>query len=174
MRRLLLGLAGVLVAGGMTVVPSVAHAETTQCVGTSVKSTMKCDPGWAVNMMFMHWRMFRGHNCTNYVAWRLGRDGVPEPKYLLGNAVSWAKRAKDHGVRVDSTPAVGAVGAWSGRNHIVYVDQVGSNWLLLTEDSYSQKRFRRFTVTKGEHNYPTKFIHFQGKDAIRGATPTIV
>ena len=102
MRRLLLGLAGVLTAGVVSVIPSVAHAETTLCVGTSVKSTMKCDPGWAVNMMFMHWRMYRGHNCTNYVAYRLGLDGVPEPSYLLGNAVDWAKNAKKHGVAVDS------------------------------------------------------------------------
>jgi surface antigen len=159
--------------GGVTLIPSVAHAETTLCVGTDVKSTMKCDPGWAVNMMFMHWRMYRGHNCTNYVAWRLTRDGVDEPPYLLGNAVDWAKNASKHGVPVDSTPEVGAVGAWSGRNHIVYVDQVGSDFLLLTEDSYSQKKFRRFIVYKGERNYPTKFIHFQGKDAIRGDTPTI-
>lgn len=160
-------------AGGLSLVPMSAHAETTLCVGTSVKSTMKCDPGWAANMMFMHWRMYRGHNCTNYVAYRLGRDGVPEPSYLLGNASSWAGRAAKHGVPVDKTPEVGAVGAWSGRNHVVYVDQVGSDWLLLTEDSFSQKRFRRFIVNKGESNYPTKFIHFAGKDAIRGATPTI-
>jgi surface antigen len=173
MRRLLMGLAGVLMAGVISVIPSAAHAETTLCVGTSVKSTMKCDSGWAVNMMFMHWRMYRGHNCTNYVAWRLGRDGVQEPNYLLGNASSWAKNAKKHGVPVDEKPEVGAVGAWSGRNHVVYVDQVGSNWLLLTEDSYSQKRFRRFTVTKGERNYPTRFIHFRGKNAITGTTPTI-
>jgi surface antigen len=172
-RRLRLGLAGVLLTGVMSVLPSAAHAETTLCVGTDVKSTMKCDPGWAVNMMFMHWRMYRGHNCTNYVAWRLTRDGVPEPSYLLGNAVDWAGRAKSHGVPVDSTPEVGAVGAWSGRNHIVYVDQVGSDFLLLTEDSYSQKKFRRFIAYKGERSYPTKFIHFQGKNAIRGTTPTV-
>jgi surface antigen len=172
-RRLLLGLAGVLLTGVVTVIPSAAHAETTLCVGTDVKSTMKCDPGWGVNMMFMHWRMYRGHNCTNYVAWRLTRDGVPEPSYLLGNAVDWAGRAKSHGVPVDSTPEVGAVGAWSGRNHVVYVDQVGSDFLLLTEDSYSLKKFRRYLVYKGERNYPTKFIHFQGKNAIRGATPSV-
>ena len=30
-----------------------------------------------------------------------------------------------------------------------------------------------FIVYKGEANYPSKFIHFRGKNAIRGATPTI-
>lgn len=173
MRRLLLGLAATLVAGTLSLTPSAAHAETTLCSGKSFDEVMKCDPGWAVNMMFMHWRMYRGHNCTNYVAWRLTRDGVPEPDYLLGNARSWADRAKRHGVPVNSTPQVGAVGTWSGRNHLVYVEQVGPGWLLMTEDSWSSKRYRRYRAYKGERGYPTKFIHFAGKDAIRGATPTV-
>jgi hypothetical protein len=172
-RRLLLGLAGTLVAGVLSLTPSAAHAETTLCTGKSFDETMKCDPGWAVNMMFMHWRMYRGHNCTNYVAWRLTRDGVQEPNYLLGNARSWADRAKRHGVPVNSTPQVGAVGTWSGRNHVVYVEQVGPGWLLMTEDSWSSKRYRRYIARAGERNYPTKFIHFVGKNAIRGATPTV-
>jgi surface antigen len=172
-RRLLLGLAGTLVAGVLSLTPTAAHAETTMCSGRSFDDTMKCDPGWAVNMMFMHWRMYRGHNCTNYVAWRLTRDGVQEPGYLLGNARSWADRAKRHGVPVTTTPEVGAVGTWSGRNHVVYVEQVAPTWLLISEDSWSSKRYRRYIAYKGERNYPTKFIHFAGKNAIRGATPTV-
>jgi len=172
-RKLLLGLAGTLVAGVLSLTPSAAHAETTLCSGKSFDETMACDPGWAVNMMFMHWRMYRGHNCTNYVAWRLTRDGVEEPNYLLGNARSWADRAERHGVPVNKTPQVGAVGTWSGRNHVVYVEQVGPGWLLITEDSWSSKRFRRYIAHAGERNYPTKFIHFAGKNAIRGATPTV-
>ena len=173
MRRLVLGLAGTLVAGVLSLTPSAAHAETTLCSGRSFDETMKCDPGWAVNMMFMHWRMYRGHNCTNYVAWRLTRDGVPEPNYRLGNARYWADRAKKHGVPVNSTPQVGAAGTWPGRNHVVYIEQVGPGWLLITEDSWSAKRYRRYIAYTGERNYPTRFIHFAGKNAIRGATPTV-
>lgn len=173
MRRLLLGLAGTLVAGVLSLTPSAAHAETTLCSGKSFDDTMKCNPGWAVNMMFMHWRMYRGHNCTNYVAWRLTRDGVPEPGYRLGNARYWADRAKRNGVPVNSTPQAGAVGTWPGRNHVVYIEQVGPGWLLITEDSWSSKRYRRYIAHAGERSYPTKFIHFVGKNAIRGATPTV-
>jgi len=172
-RRLLLGLAGTLVAGVLSLTPSPAHAETTLCTGRSFDETMKCDPGWAVNMMFMHWRMYRGHNCTNYVAWRLTRDGVPEPSYRLGNASYWADRAKRNGVPVNTTPQVGAAGTWPGRNHVVYIEQVGPGWLLISEDSWSLKRYRRYIAYKGERNYPTRFIHFAGKNTIRGATPTV-
>lgn len=173
MRRLVLGLAGTIVAGVLSLTPSAAHAETTLCSGRSFDATMKCDPGWAVNMMFMHWRMYRGHNCTNYVAWRLTRDGVPAPSYRLGNARYWADRAKRHGVPVNTTPQAGAAGTWPGRNHVVYVEQVGPGWLLITEDSWSAKRYRRYIAYKGERGYPTRFIHFAGKNAIRGATPTV-
>lgn len=173
MRRLLVGLAGALVSGVLALTPSAAQAETTLCVGSSFKDTYACDPGWAVNMMFMHWRMYRGHNCTNYVAWRLTRDGVAEPPYLLGNANTWASRAQNNGVAVNTTPAVGAVGAWPGRNHIVYVEQVGPGWLMLSEDSYSSQRYRRYTAKLGERGYPTRFIHFRGANTITGATPTV-
>jgi surface antigen len=156
---------------------SPAAAQTTICSGVSVKEVQKCDTGWAANMSFMHWRMYGGHNCTNYVAYRLGRDGVAEPPYLLGNANTWASRAKSHGVRVDGTPEVGAVGAWPGRNHIVYVEEVGSGYLITSEDNwpgyYPKGMYRKIKVAKGESAYPTQFIHFKGKSTINGPLPTV-
>ena len=171
------GIAAALVAA-LTVVltPATAHAETTLCSGSSFSQTAKCDPAWAVNMTFMHWRMYAGHNCTNYVAWRLSVDGVPQPKYLLGNARDWAPRAKRHGVPVNTTPAVGAVGSWPGRNHVVYIDEVRADSLLITEDSYSSKRYRKYISYPGERNYPTQFIHFRGapgQATISGPTPLV-
>src|SRR5689334_14975641 len=119
MRRLVLGLAGTLVAGVLCLTPTAAHAtQSTLCAGKSVAETAICDPGWAADMNVMHWRMYRGHNCTNYVAWRLTRDGVAQPNFLLGSAGSWAGRAKKRGVPVDSVPSVGAVGTWPGRSHV--------------------------------------------------------
>ena len=154
-----------------------AAAQTLICSGVSVADVRKCDAGWAANMAFMHWRMYSGHNCTNYVAYRLGRDGVPEPPYLLGNANTWASRAKSHGVRVDGTPEVGAVGAWPGRNHIVYVEEVGAGYLITSEDNfpgyYPKGMYRKIKVNKGESAYPTQFIHFKGKSTINGPLPTV-
>ena len=176
-RSLVSGLAAALVAAlAVALTPTAAHAETTLCSGTSFSQTAACDPAWAVNMTFMHWRMYSGHNCTNYVAWRLSVDGVPQPKYLLGNARDWAPRAKSHGVPVTNTPAVGAVGAWPGRNHVVYIDEVRADSLLITEDSYSTKRYRKYISYPGERNYPTQFIHFRGapgQTTITGGTPVV-
>jgi surface antigen len=156
---------------------SPAAAQTTICSGVSVKDVQKCDSGWAANMHFMHWRMYSGHNCTNYVAYRLKRDGVPQPPYRLGNADTWAPNAKRNGVRVDNKPEVGAVGAWPGRRHIVYVEEVGSNYLITSEDNwpgyYPKGMYRKIKVFKGERAYPTQFIHFKGKSTINGPLPTV-
>ena len=86
-------------------------------------------------------------------------------------------RAKSHGVRVDSTPEVGAVGAWPGRNHIVYIDEVGPGYLITSEDNwpgyYPKGMYRKIKVTKGERAYPTQYIHFKGKTTINGPLPTV-
>ncbi|MGH3456811.1 CHAP domain-containing protein [Aeromicrobium sp.] len=161
----------------VAVAPTAAVGATVLCSGVSTRDVAKCDSGWAANMHFMHWRMYSGHNCTNYVAYRLKRDGVPMPSYRLGNADTWAPNAKRNGVRVDSTPTVGAVGAWPGRRHIVYVDQVGSNYLIISEDNwpgyYPKGMYRKLKVFKGERGYPTQFIHFKGKSTINGPVPKV-
>jgi surface antigen len=167
--------AAAVVLAGLTTSP--AAAQTIICTGVSVQDVAKCDPGWAANMHFMHWRMYSGHNCTNYVAYRLKRDGVPMPPYRLGNADTWAPNAKRNGVRVDSQPAVGAVGAWPGRRHIVYVDEVGPNYLIISEDNwpgyYPKGMYRKLKVLKGERGYPTQFIHFKGANTINGPLPSV-
>ena len=179
-RRIGPSLAAVLVAVAVVMTgpaTSPAAAQTTICSGVSVKEVQKCDSGWAANMHFMHWRMYSGHNCTNYVAYRLKRDGVPQPGYRLGNADTWAPNAKRNGVRVDGTPEVGAVGAWPGRRHVVYVEEIGPNYLITSEDNwpgyYPKGMYRKIKVFKGERAYPTQFIHFKGKNTINGPVPTV-
>ncbi len=178
MRRIGSVLAAALVAAALVVVaPTTANSAVLLCSGVSVKDVAKCDSGWAANMHFMHWRMYSGHNCTNYVAYRLKRDGVPMPAYRLGNADTWAPNAKRNGVRVDNQPAVGAVGAWPGRRHVVYVDEVGPGWLIISEDNwpgyYPRGMYRKLKVFKGERSYPTQFIHFKGGKTINGPLPTV-
>ena len=52
-----------------------------------------------------------GNNCTNYVAYRLARNGVPQQSGL-GNGGSWAANARKRGFRVDSTARTGAIAQW--------------------------------------------------------------
>src|ERR671912_95046 len=59
----------------------------------------------------MYWRMYSGHNCTNYVAYRLIENGMPNvrPWDGSGNATNWGVAMS----RItDSTPTVGSVAWW--------------------------------------------------------------
>ncbi len=136
-----------------------------------------CDGGaWAlargVSNRGSYWSMSPGHNCTNYVAWRLIGAGVEKPASHPGNASSWATRAARDGIRVDGTPAVGAVAQWdslaggySSKGHVAYVERVNSDGTILVSEDY----WRGGTQT-GELTYrtidagsPSHYIHYVGE-----------
>lgn len=162
-----------MVLTGFVTVP--ASAQTLICAGVTQDEVQKCDPetGYADAMALSHWGMYGGHNCTNYGAYRLIRNGVARPSYNLGNASTWAARAKANGVIVDAKPSVGAIGSWAGRNHLVYVEAVGPGYLITSEDNYPgyypKGMYRKIKVLPGESAYPTQFIHF--KDQLTSAVP---
>ena len=58
----------------------------------------------------MYWRMYSGHNCTNYVAYRLIQSGMPDvrPWEGSGNASNWGVEMASI---TDQTPTVGSI-AW--------------------------------------------------------------
>ncbi|MFS0885971.1 Ig-like domain repeat protein [Aeromicrobium sp. 179-A 4D2 NHS] len=164
MRRLgLVGFVCLITLAGLTAVGAPAQAFSVICTGKTKTQVAKCDTsGYAAVMDKMHWRMYGGHNCTNYAAYRMQRAGVPEPRILMGNARDWHTNAKKLGYAVDSRPAVGAIAQWSkAASHVAYVEEVGSGYLVLSEDSYTSKTYRRYKVNTGASWYPERFIHFK-------------
>ncbi|MDQ1249571.1 MAG: hypothetical protein QG597_3946, partial [Actinomycetota bacterium] len=115
-----------------------------------------------------HWGMYGGHNCTNYTAYRLIRNGV-DASYLNGQgmAYQWGSVAASRGVAVDRSPRVGdiawfSVGAIGGVGHVAYVEAVSGGRVLVSEDNYGGDfDWRYYNI--GD---VTGFIHFGG-----GATP---
>lgn len=108
----------------------------------------QCDEGrWqaargATNEM-SYWGMSPGHNCTNYVAWRLIENGIERPRTHPGDAADWATRALADGYLVDGVPAVGAIAQWNslaGGNgvdgHVAYVEQVNADGTILVSEDY--------------------------------------
>lgn len=101
--------------------------------------------GYENNYLNSYWGMYAGHNCTNYVAYRLIRLGVPTIRVgsQTGDAYNWGNLATQHGWQVDSTPAVGSV-AWftassglgSSAGHVAYVESVQGNLVTVSEDNY--------------------------------------
>ncbi|GAA3531953.1 hypothetical protein AFL01nite_20310 [Aeromicrobium flavum] len=175
MRRLgLVGLVCLFVMAGLTATTTSAQAFSLICSGKTKAQVAKCDTsGYAAVMDKMHWRMYAGHNCTNYAAYRMKKAGVPEPRVLMGNARDWHTNARKLGYLVDNRPAVGAIAQWSkASSHVAYVEEVGSKHLILSEDSYTSKVYRRYKVSTGDSWYPERFIHF--KDVKAPAAPVPV
>jgi len=177
MRRLgLVGLLCLVMVAGLVALTSPAQAFTVICTGKTKAQVAKCDTsGYAQVMDKMHWRMYGGHNCTNYAAYRMMQAGVPEPKILMGNARDWAANARKLGYVVDQRPAQGAIAQWSkAASHVAYVEEVGADYLVLSEDSYTSKTYRRYKVLSTDSWYPERFIHFKDVGAsVAPMKPTV-
>ncbi len=90
-----------------------------------------------------YWGMSPGHNCTNYVAWRLIGAGVSQPRTHPGDATTWAERAIADGYLVDAVPTVGSVAHWTagaGGNgpdgHVAYVEAVNEDGTILISEDF--------------------------------------
>jgi surface antigen len=111
-----------------------------------------------------YWRQTPGHNCTNYVAYRLVKNGLPnvKPASLSGNAYNWGPSFP---TQTNNSPALGAVAWWntsySSTGHVAYVEKViSASEILVSEDNWGGDfRWRRITLTGGR--WPTGFIHLK-------------
>ncbi len=127
----------------------------------------------------MWWRMYAGHNCTNYVAYRLVQNGMPNERPWVGsgNATNWGEAMKH---LVDDVPVVGAVAWWRAGvpgggsvGHLAYVEQVVSrDEIIVSEDSWGGDFHWRRITTSGS-GWPTGFIHFRDQQVEAEEPPTI-
>ena len=111
-----------------------------------------------------YWSQSTGHNCTNYVAYRLVTNGLPNkrPTQLSGNAYNWGSA---FATQTDDAPAVGSVAWWgtsfSSTGHIAYVEKVVSaNQILVSEDNWGGD-FRWRSITRSGGLWPAGFIHLK-------------
>ncbi len=127
----------------------------------------------------MYWRMYAGHNCTNYVAYRLIQNGMPDsrPWEGSGTAANWGAAMAS---KTDQTPRVGAV-AWYKANaapagsagHVAYVEQVISDTEIVVSEDYWGGDFHWRRITKTGAGWPSGFIHFNDL-AIEPSTPPAI
>lgn len=95
----------------------------------------------------------RGY-CTYWVAIRRAQIGNPVPNNL-GHATTWASRARAMGMRVDSTPAAGAVlydRNLGGLGHVGFVESVNPDGSIVVSDmnypAWNRVSYR--TISPGE------------------------
>lgn len=110
------------------------------------------------------WNFYKGQ-CTSFVAWRLNdRNNIGFDNHYKGvhwgNADNWDNAARQVGITVNSTPAVGVVGQTdAGRaGHVVWVAAVNSDGTVTIEEynynnpsAYGTRRVSKSTFV---------YIHF--------------
>ena len=127
--------------------------------------------GYNANFRTMWWRMYAGHNCTNYVAYRMVSRGMSatRPWSGSGDARNWGRVFAS---RTDQTPMVGSI-AWWSTNHVAYVEQIiDANTIVISEDHYGGEFDWRKIVRSGG-GWPTGFIHLNDESLVPTAPPGI-
>lgn len=158
---------GALVAAMiLTVAPPAQAASSTLCTGfLPCLLAGRSDSGYTLVSLLSYWNQTPGHNCTNYVAYRLSHGGrlVARPPGTNG-ATTWGDAARKFGVPVDDKPSVGAVAWWTAAaapssGHVAYVEQVMPDGSVLISEDNLGGDFRWRKVTRGT-GWPSGFIHY--------------
>jgi hypothetical protein len=175
LRKVLMAvLAFAMVLTGLLAVSAPAQAATSTITCGSYGSTpsFACDSfsGFNGQRPWGYPVDANGHNCTNYVTYRLWRNGVANPGNL-GDAYSWDNNAAAYGFPVNGTPAAGSVAVWEinappalGSGHVGFVDSVNSDGSInVSEDNYGGTTMNR-RLYPGS-NWPSHFVHFKDDQA---------
>ena len=116
------------------------------------------------------WGMTAGHNCTNYVAYRLTHGRLVARPPGTNSAMTWGPAAVPAASRsttsLPSAPCV--VGGRSRRapatsGHVAYVEAVLPGALLVSEDNLHGD-FRWRLMTRSDGTWPSGFIHYPASD----------
>ena len=181
--RYLLALAVLLLTGGALPALSAAPAAATVtrlCYGYSACSRAGySSAGYDRNSGTMYWRMYAGHNCTNYAAYRMVLSGLPNvrPWSGSGNAMYWGTSMSSI---TDQTPTVGAVAWWKAHvspagsvGHVAYVEKViSASEIIVSQDSWGGD-FSWARITKTSSGWPSGFVHFNDVQLKNTAPPTV-
>jgi surface antigen len=172
---LLLGLGTVLAAPAPAQAGSALLCTSyTRCAEAGMPNA-----GYAKAARSMYWRMYAGHNCTNYVAYRMIRSGMPDVRPWAGggNATNWGTANRR---LTDSVARVGAVAWWRAHanpagavGHVAYVERVLSpTEIVVSQDSWGGD-FSWRRITRGSGLWPSGFVHFNDVRLRNTVRPTL-
>jgi surface antigen len=161
-----------VVLGAALAVTAVSPASASSfvlCKGyTACQSYGMSTHGYSSASKNSYWRMFAGHNCTNYTAFMMIKAGMSSTRPWVGNggANGWGVGNKS---KKNSTPAAGSIAWWSsGNGHVAYVEAVLSpTQILISEDNWGGDFYWKI-LTQDVGGWPSGFIHF--KDSTTGGT----
>ncbi|MBK7820860.1 MAG: CHAP domain-containing protein [Tessaracoccus sp.] len=138
-----LAVALVIGLAGVTLPASAITWYTKMCVGFSqCEGRGYGNGGYSAVYKKSHWNMYGGHNCTNYVAYRLIQRGISQFTVPgRGNAKYWGEHAKAAGYAVDGSPRKGDVAWWydmGSAGHVAIVESVNlsAGTVVVSEDHW--------------------------------------
>jgi surface antigen len=95
-----------------------------------VQTTMQTKSTPSISLASSAGNLYAKRNCTWYA-----KEKRPDLPNNLGNANTWAQRARNQGIPTGSVPKVGAIGQRG--MHVVYVDRVNpDNTVVISEMNY--------------------------------------
>ena len=167
-----------LVGGILTlgVAAPASAAVSVLCTGYDQCSARgKSNYGYEAASDNLYWRMFGGHNCTNYVAYRLVKAGMSNLRPWVGGADGRYWGGSNDEI-TDKVPVKGAVAWWDSNanghgsaGHVAFVEKViSSTEIIVSEDNWQGEFFYK-RIKKSGVGWPSGFIHF--KDSRTPAAP---
>lgn len=159
---------------GLVVAPPAGASSTLLCKGfTACANAGYSSYGYGpTEYKKSFWRMFAGHNCTNYVAYRMIRAGMPaeRPWSGSGDARNWGVVFAS---KTDQKPMVGSVAWWSS-NHVAYVQRIiDADTIVISEDHYGGD-FNWRKITRAGGGWPNGFIHLADETLTAKYPPKVV
>jgi len=145
--------------------PPASAAAATLCKGyEGCADYGMTNHGYAAKNKNMYWRMYGGHNCTNYAAYLMVKAGMSNVRpwsNATGNAAGWGVGLKS---KTNSTPGIGSIAWWKGgTGHVAYVEAVISpTEIIISEDSWGGDFYWR-VINKAQGGWPNGFIHLKDR-----------
>jgi len=151
-------------------VAAAEHTGHRLCAGyRACRAAGRPDFGYSAARSVSWWQMTPGANCTNFVAYRLIRAGLPDrrPAPDAGQdagRLGAARWGLVYASRTDHHPTPGAVAWWRhGRDgragHVAYVEAINPDGTItVSEDSAHGNGFDWTTITPS-YDWPSGFIH---------------
>ena len=165
--------------GALTAAPASAYAQILCTTYSGCNQLGMSDSGYGAASGTSYWRMYSGHNCTNYAAYRMVKSGMPNvrPWSSDGNASNWGIA---NASITNDVPAVGAVAWWNANvppagsaGHVAYVEQVVSpDEIIVSQDSWGGT-FSWSDITRTSGRWPSGFVHFNDVPLLNTVKPAI-
>ena len=122
--------------------------------------------GYSAKAGNSYWRMYGGHNCTNYAAYMMVKAGMANTRpwsNATGDAAGWGVGLK---TKTNTTPKVGSIAWWNGGSgHVAHVEAVLSpTEIVISEDNWGGDFYWR-VINKASGGWPKGFIHLRDSAA---------